>query len=107
MCGVEATKRIKAMEQGRFSDQSPEAPKPAYLVGMSACIESPLDWLAAGLDEMLPKPFTALDIEGLLAAIYAGTSTVATTLPGIVPDTDYTTVASLSPHERAIQQWHA
>jgi CheY-like chemotaxis protein len=75
--GVGATRKIRALEAECFtasavslSARSSQASKPAYLVGMSASIENTEEWLAAGLDEMLPKPFTAPDIKELLLAMY-------------------------------------
>jgi hypothetical protein len=49
---------------------------PAYIVGMSASIENSMEWHEAGVDEMLPKPFTALDIDQLLLSM-CSTSTLA------------------------------
>jgi DNA-binding NtrC family response regulator len=48
---------------------------PAYIVGMSASIENSVEWHEAGVDEMLPKPFTALDIDQLLLSM-CSTSTL-------------------------------
>ena len=98
MGGVEATRRIRAIENGYFyatsappSVHSPPLPKPAYIVGMSASIESPVDWLAVGLDQMLPKPFSSSDIEELMLAMYSSQSLAAAVPvavaaePGLVP----------------------
>jgi CheY-like chemotaxis protein len=106
--GVGATREIRTLEVRCFtaaslSTRSSQALKPAYLVGMSASIENTEEWLAAGLDEMLPKPFTAPDIKELLLAMYpskprakksalamAAASEIAaasaTSLPGGVPE---------------------
>jgi CheY-like chemotaxis protein len=78
--GVEAARKIKALQDGYFlspnemvrSFSADQMAKPAYIVGMSASIENPSDWIAAGVDEMLPKPFTADDIEELLLAMCPG-----------------------------------
>jgi CheY-like chemotaxis protein len=106
--GVGATRKIRALEAECFtavslSARSSQASKPAYLVGMSASIENTEEWLAAGLDEMLPKPFTAPDIKELLLAMYPSkprakksalamaaasemVAASATSLPGGVPE---------------------
>ena len=96
MGGVEATRRIRAIENEHFyttsappSVHSLPAPKPAYIVGMSASITSPVDWLAVGLDQMLPKPFSSSDIEELMLAMYSSQSLAAAVPvaaePGLVP----------------------
>ena len=53
---------------------------PAHHINPNHCysIENPTDWLAVGLDEMLPKPYTAADIEELL---YEMTSEAPTRKP--------------------------
>jgi CheY-like chemotaxis protein len=89
--GVGATRKIKALQDGWFAHKEL---KPAYLVGMSASIENTAEWLAAGLDQMLPKPFTGPDIAELLLAMYPSKSSAAvsprkvaaTALPGHVPE---------------------
>jgi CheY-like chemotaxis protein len=89
---IEATRRIKKLEKDYFNTIStrpsltyyPTANKPAYVVGMSASIENPADWLAVGLDEMLPKPFSAFDIETLLLAMHVAV-TAGEEVPSIVP----------------------
>jgi CheY-like chemotaxis protein len=81
---IEATRRIKNLEEEYFNTiptrpsltYFPTANKPAYVVGMSASIENPADWLAVGLDEMLPKPFSASDIETLLLAMHVAVTAV-------------------------------
>jgi CheY-like chemotaxis protein len=96
--GVEATRKIRTLEAECFTasslfPRSSRALKPAYLVGMSASIESTEEWLASGLDEMLPKPFTAPDVKELLLAMYPSkpaateAAAVPTALPGGVPET--------------------
>ena len=75
--GVEAARQIKALQVAHFSPplglpeafSAGQASKPAYIVGTSASIESPAAWLAAGVNEMLPKPFTNSDVEKLLLAV--------------------------------------
>jgi CheY-like chemotaxis protein len=82
MDGVEACRQIKVLQGDYFASfhkmshlsTAHPSPKPAYVVGMSASIESPADWLAAGVDEMLPKPFKALDVHQLLRAMCSSTS---------------------------------
>jgi CheY-like chemotaxis protein len=77
MDGVEAAKKIKQLQDAYFASfhkmsqvsTAHQSPKPAYVVGMSASIESSVDWLAAGVDEMLPKPFKDLDVDQLLRAM--------------------------------------
>jgi CheY-like chemotaxis protein len=91
LCGVEAARQIKSLQDAFFhtsrDNRGSRAPKPAYVVGMSASIDNPADWLRAGLDELLPKPFTSDDIDQLLLAVYSISfeprSTVMT-VPGAV-----------------------
>jgi CheY-like chemotaxis protein len=86
LCGVEATRQIKGLQRS-FSipaqgisqllsnAQDPKAAYiPAYIVGMSASIENSTEWLDAGVDEMLPKPFSPLEIDNLLLAMCSSTS---------------------------------
>jgi CheY-like chemotaxis protein len=77
LCGVEATRQINALQDGFFTSQKGKDGqdfKPAYIVGMSASIENSTEWHEAGVDEMLPKPFTALDIDQLLLSMCSSTS---------------------------------
>jgi CheY-like chemotaxis protein len=68
MDGMEAARQIKAMQGEYFgAARVLTGAQPAHVVGMSASISSPADWLAAGVDECHPKPFTMQDIEGLLS----------------------------------------
>jgi CheY-like chemotaxis protein len=85
--GMEAAREIKALQDGYFTSvRGKQAPKPAYIVGMSASIENTAEWLAAGIDEMLPKPFTAVDIKELLLAMYPSRSASAEVPMPHVPD---------------------
>jgi CheY-like chemotaxis protein len=70
--GVEVAREIKALQDGYLtSDRGmKQSPKPAYVVGMSASIENTAEWLTAGIDEMLPKPFAVADIRELLLAMH-------------------------------------
>jgi CheY-like chemotaxis protein len=77
MCGVEAARQIKVLQSTFFAAFSSQAPTPAYVVGMSASIENATEWLEAGVDEMLNKPFLASDIDQLLLAICSRASTTA------------------------------
>jgi CheY-like chemotaxis protein len=88
--GVEAAREIKALQDGYFTSARSvtQALKPAYVVGMSASIENTAEWLAAGADEMLPKPFTGADIKELLLAMHPSKSASAeASMPGRVSET--------------------
>jgi CheY-like chemotaxis protein len=93
--GVGAARQIKALQDAYFlcprwtqSFLGRLAPRPAYIVGMSASIESPTEWLAAGVNEILPKPFKAFDIDQLLLSMSPHTSEEPEhmELPGRVTD---------------------
>jgi CheY-like chemotaxis protein len=77
MCGVEAARQIKVLQSTFFATFSSQAPTPAYVVGMSASIENATEWLEAGVDEMLNKPFLASDIDQLLLATCSRASRTA------------------------------
>jgi CheY-like chemotaxis protein len=61
MCGVEATRLIVDMQKGM------RAPVP--VVGVSASVESPLNWKAAGMSHLLGKPFSRKDLGRVLRLI--------------------------------------
>jgi hypothetical protein len=73
----EAALQIKALQSSFFTSAKKPA-SPAYVVGMSASIENSTEWLEGGVDETMPKPFTNLDVEQLLLAMYCGSSLPAT-----------------------------
>jgi CheY-like chemotaxis protein len=87
MCGVTASRQIKELQDDYFnavqwmSEPSGvnHAPKPAYVVGMSASIDNLSDWLTSGVDELLPKPFATSDIDHLLLAMYS--SSISSPVP--------------------------
>jgi CheY-like chemotaxis protein len=119
MDGVEATIQIKALQAGHLHSTSSHAtiptgasrsdsvPKPAYMVGMSASIENTSGWLAAGVDEIIAKPFSADDIDQLLLAMYAG-SPGALSLPGHVPDAvPHNPILKLSKRPRTTDSRHS
>jgi CheY-like chemotaxis protein len=104
MNGVEAARQIKALQAGHLNITSYRATttsqflssdlvlKPAYMVGMSASIENSSCWLAAGVDEIIAKPFSASDIDQLLLAMYSGLrGHEASPLPGHMPEADFAT----------------
>jgi hypothetical protein len=67
----EAALQIKALQSSYFTSAKKPASR-AYMVGMSASIENSTEWLEGGVDETMPKPFTNLDVEQLLLAMYCG-----------------------------------
>jgi CheY-like chemotaxis protein len=61
MCGVEATKIIVDMQKRMHA--------PVPVVGVSASVESPEDWWAAGMSHLLGKPFSRKDLNRVLRLI--------------------------------------
>jgi CheY-like chemotaxis protein len=82
MDGVEAARQIKALQGEFFVGAGAAAPcgaLPAHVVGMSASISSSATWLAAGVDECLPKPFQMKSIERLLLSAHSRAKATAPT----------------------------
>jgi CheY-like chemotaxis protein len=63
MDGVEATRRIMALQQGQNSRN------PVPIIGHSASVQRSDDWRAAGMICLLGKPFTQKELRRVLGSL--------------------------------------